>query len=946
MCSKNGCVKWSASVAMVAMLAAVSLTEDSIAQRVMGLDISAWQGNISQTTWNNIRNVENQSFVFLRSSRGGTTGYYNQNDSDNSDGLNTLSQRYDDPYFIQNINRVTTAGMFAGAYHFSRPDIIASTLNSNGIANSGTDEANHFMQMAGPWMRPGYLLPVHDLEAGQSQRTSAQLSQFTVDFSNRIYEVMGIRPAVYTGQSYANYINSTVPAVYPDLWIARWPQASGQEFTGNLQTDNPPPSPSTANVYGKWNPNFTVANPYPNGHPWTFWQYSSGERLQSFNNGNSNLDGDVANGGIEFLKDQLVPAVWMNDNGGDWSTLGNWNSGQTPVMPVTGPGQVAPVGTLTLPTPRLPGAAGSGPTSGQHDTVILDRPNANITVNLSAGTHSLRKLLVRETLNITGGSLSVNYDPATWDSPLVSTLPVSAQFSNAVSLSGGGSLNVHTLQVDAANAFTLNGGSLAINKLNLMPGATPASLLVNGNVNLSPFNNAAAVIANGGGAENTGFINLGGAERALNIGNGTSAIDLTINVPVTNGSLTKLGAGALALNGLNTYAGDTKVQAGLLRLGTASLADASSIFLSSGATLDLNFSGNADAVHGLYFDGVPQTPGIWGAVGSGAQFTSPFLTGSGLLSVATVAPPQPPGPAGNVIDDFEVDEGHFNWAYNLSPISQTFGLASGPASSSGPTDRVTTEHQGSGTASQLISLTVDATGDDTWQLRHNSGIGSAAQPAGNVALPGTGYVGFWLKTDDPGSNVRIAIDDPVPAGTSAIEMGTAKNIIADNQWHLYQWNFGDANDWDALGNAGSDGDIDATSGTVTIDSIWFAGAGNVQIYLDNVMHNPNGVITPGYIPGDFDGDGLVNAADYTAWRTTYGQAVTPWTGADGNGDGVVDSSDYVLWRRSMSQAGSGMGSSTAVPEPPAALMLLIAAVHAARQVGFRRRASAGTNFGL
>ena len=43
--------------------------------------------------------------------------------------------------------------MFAGAYHFSRPDIIASTLNSNGIANSGADEANHFMQMAGPWMR-------------------------------------------------------------------------------------------------------------------------------------------------------------------------------------------------------------------------------------------------------------------------------------------------------------------------------------------------------------------------------------------------------------------------------------------------------------------------------------------------------------------------------------------------------------------------------------------------------------------------------------------------------------------------------------------------------------------------------------------------------------------------------------------------------------------------
>ena len=66
-----------------------------------------------------------------------------------------------------------------------------------------------------------------------------------------------------------------------------------------------------------------------------------------------------------------------------------------------------------------------------------------------------------------------------------------------VTLGGAGSLNVHTLQVDAARTFTLNGGSLALNTLNLMSGATPASLLINGNVNLSPFNNAAAVIANG-----------------------------------------------------------------------------------------------------------------------------------------------------------------------------------------------------------------------------------------------------------------------------------------------------------------------------------------------------------------------------------------------------------------------------------------------------------------
>ena len=122
----------------------------------------------------------------------------------------------------------------------------------------------------------------------------------------------------------------------------------------------------------------------------------------------------------------------------------------------------------------------------------------------------------------------------------------------------------------------------------------------------------------------------------------------------------------------------------------------------------------------------------------------------------------------------------------------------------------------------------------------------ALQPAGNVPIIGTGYVGFWAKINEAGTPVRIAIDDPVPAGSTAIEMGATLNLIADNQWHLDQWNLQDVDQWFALGNAGSDGDIDATSGSVTIDSIWLAGTGNAQIYLDNVMHNPIGLITPDY----------------------------------------------------------------------------------------------------
>jgi hypothetical protein len=106
--------------------------------------------------------------------------------------------------------------MLAGTYHFARADIIATTQNSGGIANTGTDEADHMIQMAGPWMRPGYLLPVLDLEAGNTQRTTAELSSFAVAFSDRIFQQMGIRAMIYANSSYVNSeVNSTVPAAMP-----------------------------------------------------------------------------------------------------------------------------------------------------------------------------------------------------------------------------------------------------------------------------------------------------------------------------------------------------------------------------------------------------------------------------------------------------------------------------------------------------------------------------------------------------------------------------------------------------------------------------------------------------------------------------------------------------------------------------------------------------------
>jgi uncharacterized lipoprotein YddW (UPF0748 family) len=298
-----------------------------------------------------------------------------------------------------------------------------------------------------------------------------------------------------------------------------------------------------------------------------------------------------------------------------------------------------------------------------------------------------------------------------------------------------------------------------------------------------------------------------------------------------------------------------------------------------------------------------------------------------LLESLEPEPPLTGGEPGNVLDDFEVDEGHFGWVYNLSPASQTNGLSAGTT-----IERVADE-AGSGAASQRLMLEA-ATEGGSWNLRHNSGIGAGlnANPAGNVALEATGSVGFWLKTSDAGVSVQIGVDDPVPSGATAIEKGAVRQVIADDRWHLYQWSFENANDWVAFGNPGSDGDIDATAGTVTIDSIFFSGAGSAVLYLDTVSHNADGPLTSA---GDFNGDGTVDSADLTAWRDGVGVTEAVFADGDANGDGDVDGADFLVWQSHFGISNTAPSpAAAAVPEPTA--LILSAVMCIAMALAIRR----------
>jgi formylglycine-generating enzyme required for sulfatase activity len=129
----------------------------------------------------------------------------------------------------------------------------------------------------------------------------------------------------------------------------------------------------------------------------------------------------------------------------------------------------------------------------------------------------------------------------------------------------------------------------------------------------------------------------------------------------------------------------------------------------------------------------------------------------------------------------------------------------------------------------------------------------------------------------------------------------------------------------------------------------FVGAGDVQWFDNSLTRDENGnyrrfglniTLVTVLAPGDYNGNGVVDAADYDGWRQAYGSMVEPGSGADGNGDGMVDAADYVLWRNSLGQTAlgaiaNGISSAStraAVPEPAAWVMGLMSLLLAARRL--------------
>jgi autotransporter-associated beta strand protein len=620
-------------------LAIISLNAvPATAQRVFGVDTASVANATapSQAMWNNAFNDADgdgvaYKFAFVRALFGNSSGA--------------------DSQFYTNISRATAAGILTGSYHFVTPD-----------TTGGVNEANNYISKAGMYMKPGYLLPVLDLESGNGQSTAA-LTQWSLDYINTIHNAVGIYPIVYTNSAYNNdevsqaLAFSTLsgrggasnPLTYQ--WLARPGSAS-------LATGQPQPAlPTYPDPYGVWDPNFTTrsASVDPAVKPWAFWQNGGGSPNGFL------VDFNAANGNIEFVKDFLVPALWTSTGSGQWTTIANWNSNNP------GGGTAS-----TGPASRLPNSL---------DWVKLQKGTSAVT--LSSGAQSIRKFYTQQPVNITGGSLSIGYLPGSggkFDLP--------SEFNAVVTLSNNAAYSAHTTQVDGGGGrFDINGGTITFRNISLVSHATnPGKIIMGGDVTLAPSTlggAATAVIQSTGSLAGAGSIDLGSVARTFTITDGSPAVDVSILAAITgSGGLTKAGTGTLQLSGADTYAGGTTITAGSLilsgaaaKLGTGdvtliaaaggselqiqsgvanAIADTATLSLSNAATGLSDFTAQAlvanqstvnlaaginEVINMLVLNGVPQSAGTYGSSASAATFKlDNFFSGSGMIKVSIPEP--------------------------------------------------------------------------------------------------------------------------------------------------------------------------------------------------------------------------------------------------------------------------------------------------------------------
>ncbi|WP_083808984.1 GH25 family lysozyme [Pedosphaera parvula] len=252
-------------IAPVALItSALTLALSPVHARPLGVDVSSYQGSVN---WSSAKSA-GISYAWAKATEG-----------------NYLK----DTTFVGNENNGKSAGVYMGAYHFSRPD-----LNSPGT------EASYFWGTAGGYVKSDgkTLMPMLDVETFNGHVGASSYSDWVNKWCDAITSDasgagVSVQPVVYFSAC-ACQLDSSVSQWLS--WIANY---NGE----NAQTGTPWNVCSSCNPWG--------------GSTWNLWQYTSSGSVSGIS---GSVDLDVFNGSSAGLVSALVPTPTVAWSG--WASLG------------------------------------------------------------------------------------------------------------------------------------------------------------------------------------------------------------------------------------------------------------------------------------------------------------------------------------------------------------------------------------------------------------------------------------------------------------------------------------------------------------------------------------------------------------------------------------------------------------------------------------------------
>ena len=230
----------------IAMALLALFTNQVIAQNIMGIDVSDYQGTIN---WTSVKS-SGITFAYTKATESTT---------------NTQTT------FSANIINGEASGVYMGAYHFAR------ILTNPGTAGAQA-EANHFLSVAQSYIKSCQMPPALDYEVDASGTYSwADQATWIETWCNTVKSATGITPIIYSGNTISENLGSYLSSQYK-LWFA---------YYYNSYTYTTPPPTTYDASWGTYK----------------IWQYSDQGTVSGISGG---VDMDIFNGTMTDLTNLMV----------------------------------------------------------------------------------------------------------------------------------------------------------------------------------------------------------------------------------------------------------------------------------------------------------------------------------------------------------------------------------------------------------------------------------------------------------------------------------------------------------------------------------------------------------------------------------------------------------------------------------------------------------------